>query len=723
MANRLFSASLISLILITVLNIGKTHVYPGIPIQNTESSVTKSIPSDFILDTLRGCNKIEWASWSRKSTYEFIGTYKAGGLVSIEADRTSAIPIPLLSLEFNSQVLIPKIVPNMPVIFMSGNSTKLTHKITLDPKYISDYLLYIASVTNSNHGFSDIQHTKISAYDLQNNRLDVSGVKLECEDPTIYFISPTHLDITAFEIDLYVDQPGSLDDGDVLIFSNLPMNTAYLLIEHQDDFSFTWDGIYINVGLPDCCPATSHTTQVIPCTGNPNTYTLEGIVDLLPSNPNDSFFLFVDSIPWVRLAHPFDRISWKISGLSPDGATHVIRYFTKDAPDCIQTIQFIAPIPPVPPVLQSNSPLCEEDTLMLFSSPAMMYNWNGPDHFSSTYQNPILTKINPNQSGTYTVTVTDVQGCTASASIDVTVTKSNRISFAATGCDSVVVNGKTYYSSGMYQQVFQNILGCDSIMDLDVVINYTSAVLDAGKDTSLCEGSGVELQGMYSGDAKFNWQSANGLFDRADSLQTNYFPGGPGAYKVYLTSQNDCINLIDSLLVKVLPNQILNIVGDPIIDPCHEITFTANGGTKYTWSPSEYIECLDSLCSKIRLKSFVEFTLTLNADGPCVIPAQLSLSLSALEAGLFVPNAFTPNGDQINDIFLPIIFCEELQYYHLEIFDRWGNLVFQSFEKDLGWDGRFNSEKMNPAVFVYVIEYQIRGYGKNIKAGDVTLVK
>ncbi len=365
MANRLFSASLISLILITVLNIGKTHVYPGIPIQNTESSVTKSIPSDFILDTLRGCNKIEWASWSRKSTYEFIGTYKAGGLVSIEADRTSAIPIPLLSLEFNSQVLIPKIVPNMPVIFMSGNSTKLTHKITLDPKYISDYLLYIASVTNSNHGFSDIQHTKISAYDLQNNRLDVSGVKLECEDPTIYFISPTHLDITAFEIDLYVDQPGSLDDGDVLIFSNLPMNTAYLLIEHQDDFSFTWDGIYINVGLPDCCPATSHTTQVIPCTGNPNTYTLEGIVDLLPSNPNDSFFLFVDSIPWVRLAHPFDRISWKISGLSPDGATHVIRYFTKDAPDCIQTIQFIAPIPPVPPVLQSNSPLCEEDTLII----------------------------------------------------------------------------------------------------------------------------------------------------------------------------------------------------------------------------------------------------------------------------------------------------------------------------------------------------------------------
>jgi gliding motility-associated-like protein len=548
---------------------------------------------------------------------------------------------------------------------------------------------------------------------------------LECEDPTIYFISPTHVNISAFEIDLYVDQPGSLDDGDVLIFSNLPLNTSYLIIEHQDDLSFTWDGIYFNVGLPDCCPPATHTSQVIPCTGNSNTYTLEGIVDLLPSNPNDSFFLFLDNIPWVQLAHPFDRISWKINGLPPDGATHVIKYFTKDAPFCIQTIQIIAPRPPSPPILQSNSPLCQYDTLLLFSSSSgLKYNWIGPGNFSSTNQNPVLAGINPNQSGTYSVTVTDGQGCTASASIDITITKSDRISLAAKACDSIIINGETFYHSGIYQQVFQNSLGCDSVITLDLIINSTMATgLEAGKDTIVCEGSSIELNGMYVGNAKFNWQSSSGQFDHPDSLLTEYYPVGLGMHEVYLSAHDDCNDLIDSLVVNVLPNQNLSIAGEPVIDPCNEITFTANGSTHYTWTPSEYIECLDSLCSKIRLKSFGQYILTVNADGPCVIPDQLNLSLSSMEAGLFVPNAFTPNGDNINDIFLPIIFCEELQYYHLEIFDRWGNLVFQSFDKNLGWDGRFNSEKMSPAVFVYAIEYQIRGYGRKVKAGDVTLVR
>jgi gliding motility-associated-like protein len=90
-----------------------------------------------------------------------------------------------------------------------------------------------------------------------------------------------------------------------------------------------------------------------------------------------------------------------------------------------------------------------------------------------------------------------------------------------------------------------------------------------------------------------------------------------------------------------------------------------------------------------------------------------------------VPNAFSPNGDGVNDAFR--VFGEDILSLDLRIYDRWGTLLFQTNDPSQGWDGRYKGEALNSGVFLW--KAAIEGYRRNGKkftevlSGDVTLVK
>ena len=90
---------------------------------------------------------------------------------------------------------------------------------------------------------------------------------------------------------------------------------------------------------------------------------------------------------------------------------------------------------------------------------------------------------------------------------------------------------------------------------------------------------------------------------------------------------------------------------------------------------------------------------------------------------LFVPNAFTPNGDGINEMFLPQMRGVSPDSYKLYIFDRWGNSVFQTTNIDKGWDGTRKGEVVMEDVYVWKIELKTtQGLKKQIH-GQVSVVK
>ena len=103
-------------------------------------------------------------------------------------------------------------------------------------------------------------------------------------------------------------------------------------------------------------------------------------------------------------------------------------------------------------------------------------------------------------------------------------------------------------------------------------------------------------------------------------------------------------------------------------------------------------------------------------DDPPVIPAPDTLSL----VRLYLPNAFTPGGNALNSEFLPVFSDpEEIEHYRMEIYNRWGNLIFRTEDLTRGWDGDHAPE----GVYVVLVCYKPRGLKEKYVKGSVTLIR
>ncbi len=72
---------------------------------------------------------------------------------------------------------------------------------------------------------------------------------------------------------------------------------------------------------------------------------------------------------------------------------------------------------------------------------------------------------------------------------------------------------------------------------------------------------------------------------------------------------------------------------------------------------------------------------------------------------VYIPNAFSPNGDGINDLFMPSTNCN-FQDYEMRIFDRWGTLIYQTRNANSGWNGMYRGQEAESTAYVYYIRYQ-----------------
>ncbi|HNW70059.1 MAG TPA: gliding motility-associated C-terminal domain-containing protein, partial [Bacteroidales bacterium] len=91
---------------------------------------------------------------------------------------------------------------------------------------------------------------------------------------------------------------------------------------------------------------------------------------------------------------------------------------------------------------------------------------------------------------------------------------------------------------------------------------------------------------------------------------------------------------------------------------------------------------------------------------------------------IYIPNAFTPNNDILNDIWKPVISGIDNENYHLYIYDRWGKVMFATEDVNEGWNGKYDEKECPEAVYVYMIEYQTKpGKEHKVIRGGVTLIK
>lgn len=267
-------------------------------------------------------------------------------------------------------------------------------------------------------------------------------------------------------------------------------------------------------------------------------------------------------------------------------------------------------------------------------------------------------------------------------------------------------------TTGAYS--LQHVNVCGDITDsISVTYLMSPQPFTLGPDAVLCPGESIVLQAPLTTD-QLLWQ------DGSDSAMIL-----ADAHQVYsLTIANACGTTYDEVLVTYdldIPILQFDFV---LICPGDVLTLDAAQpfDATYIWSTG------DSNAS-IEIQLPGEYIVTVMT--PCytrsdVIPVELADECEP-DTQYYIPNLFSPNGDQVNDVFsIQFNAGAEVLSVTVDIFDRWGNLVFSSKEHPFSWDGTFNGELLNPGVYVYqfTLEYSngIKVVTKNV-TGDVTLVR
>ena len=315
-------------------------------------------------------------------------------------------------------------------------------------------------------------------------------------------------------------------------------------------------------------------------------------------------------------------------------------------------------------------------------------------------------------SGIYRDTLQSYQGCDSIVVTDLTV--SNKIeahqSVEICSGSGYTIGNHTYTSSGIYRDTLQGYQGCDSI----VVTNLTiKAVQTVNQSVSICSGSSYTIGnhtytsiGIYR-DTLQSFQGCDSIVitdlkvsNKTEAHQSVEICSGPGytignhtytssgIYRDTLQSNQGC----DSIVVTDL-QVYKEIIAEQTVGICK--------GESYQVADNEYTEpgiYRDIFSAYNGCDSILLTTIVWKEDCPgeqsCLV---------------VFPNAFTPNGDGRNDLFRPVLKCE-LTDFRLEVYNRWGEMIFTTSDAQNGWNGYFNGSLQPQDAYLYLAMY--KQYGK-----------
>ena len=153
---------------------------------------------------------------------------------------------------------------------------------------------------------------------------------------------------------------------------------------------------------------------------------------------------------------------------------------------------------------------------------------------------------------------------------------------------------------------------------------------------------------------------------------------------------------------------------------------TDSTGFQYEWSPPEGMTGANSSNPVVHPNTTTSYVVYATDPDGCIAIDTLVIKVREVVCGepyIYIPNAFSPNGDGKNDVLYVYANPALITDIHLMIFDRWGELVFETTDLNTGWDGTYKGKKLDPAVFVYYLEATCINQEKFVKKGNITLLK
>ncbi|MCC6727672.1 MAG: gliding motility-associated C-terminal domain-containing protein [Saprospiraceae bacterium] len=321
-------------------------------------------------------------------------------------------------------------------------------------------------------------------------------------------------------------------------------------------------------------------------------------------------------------------------------------------------------------------------------------------------------------------------------------TSSNNITYlwsAATGAFPGVATTRTTEvdQEGLFTLTVTNsLLGCSDTDDVLVVSTQSmpKPTVDIvpihcgfnGKDANMTVNSvtGGSEPYLYSlNDEPFVAENVFGYLEAGD-------------YKLTVLDAEGCTGSIDFTVKEagvVDVDLTANIVGQSVVKYGESITLTAISSLteseldSIVWTGGTYLSCTDCLDPVATPLEQTNFVVTLH-KGQCLATDSLTVYVDIDEAGVYVPTAFSPNGDGNNDRFMIYSGPTVERIKSFLVFDRWGEKVYEYMDFDpkdpaRGWNGQLDGQPMNPAVYVWFAEVQFIDGSVRVLEGDVTLMR
>jgi gliding motility-associated-like protein len=290
-------------------------------------------------------------------------------------------------------------------------------------------------------------------------------------------------------------------------------------------------------------------------------------------------------------------------------------------------------------------------------------------------------------------------------------TKETNYSFANSGNFNIKHSIET--KNGCKDSVFKTIFVAD--------IPYPQISAD-----SVCIGEKISLNtNPKTNINSWLWILSNGdVVSKAPPVE--HFISQIGTYHVKLVVKNtfnctDTIEKQNAYTVFPLPNAQFKIFYKPINNNAYSLNFNPEiikNNYQYTWTlpNGEQID-QDSFNRIFNEKTQGKFSLKTTNEHGCINQSDSVFYFDLSEFKVFIPNAFTPNGDAINPEFKPVNISKNLKNYTLEIFDPWGGKIFESNNPNIGWNGQYKGETVAQGVYVYVIKTISNSDDKTIYKG------
>lgn len=541
------------------------------------------------------------------------------------------------------------------------------------------------------------------------------------------------------------------------LFSDAAGMTVFTSDQKQVSYAFPDTGIYkikliINKG-DECGDTTTSVAKVYP--GFVPAFDFDGGCISRPAQFTDrttSVYGTVNSWKWdfgesvglldiSELQNP--SYTYSTAGLKN------IQLIAGDSKGCVDTVFNSIDITDKPPVALSfhDTLICKNDSVALSALGTGIYNWS--PNISIVGANTASPKVAPPVTTIYYVSM-DKDGCVNHDSVTVNVV--DHVTLQPVN-DTIICSGDAVQfniiSDGLKYIWTPALQLNDATANTPVAITNTTTtyqvtastgsciakesftvaavpypVAAVSNDTMICFHTSAQLHAATDGSS-FTW-TPQALLQPANTLHPVAYPKTTTSYIFSAYDTKGCPKPgLDTVTVTVLPDLKVYAGKDTAVVIGQTLQLLATGGTTYRWFPPTGLSA-DNIADPVAMYTSpsdgIRYTVFAYNEAGCVDSASFTVKVYSTLPQIFIPSAFTPNNDGLNDILKPIAAgMQRIDYFN--IYNRWGKLVFSTSVNGKGWDGNIHGQPQGSGVYVWMVKAVDYTGASYFRKGTVTLIR